>query len=468
VRVDDEALAAALREVLEPLGVAVEVATELAAFEEAFAAMSESLGANPDGTPPAPFSWDVDAALLPPLFKAASAYERLAPWRYMPDHPPLAVALGEDGPESGVETLYASILGGAGEVFGASFYYNPEGLRMHMREGAALMADDPRVDTMLEELRLSGAPMDDVPPEMLRTVVGGLLRQADLAGDGAEFPDLQDVDTMQEAQVDALVFSFDPQDELDSSYLEWLEEHGVRIGKRRQVPSFFRSLEGQEPRDLNDREVRALTLGIEAMNAFFTQQGNLLSSGLIQVEPVTLEAQLGSGGEQRTVAVTFPAPGFDWDDEEDLAPATPEQATTLYRFQVKLAWLKTTWRRIEMRGDQTLDDLHYAIQKAFGWDDDHLYAFFLSGRAWDSRTEYSSPMADGAEQYANDHRLAWLPLQPKQQFLYIFDFGDELRHLIKVEAITPGGVQEGVEYPRITERQGENVPQYPNLEDWEE
>ncbi len=49
-----------------------------------------------------------------------------------------------------------------------------------------------------------------------------------------------------------------------------------------------------------------------------------------------------------------------------------------YRFRVELEWREEVWRNIEIRGDQTLNDLHYAIQAAFNWDDDHLYAFFLS------------------------------------------------------------------------------------------
>jgi hypothetical protein len=49
--------------------------------------------------------------------------------------------------------------------------------------------------------------------------------------------------------------------------------------------------------------------------------------------------------------------------------------------------------------------------------------------------------------------------------MYIFDFGDELRHTVTLEAITPGGVTPGATYPRITETHGENVPQYANAED---
>jgi len=41
------------------------------------------------------------------------------------------------------------------------------------------------------------------------------------------------------------------------------------------------------------------------------------------------------------------------------------------------------WRKIEMRADQTLEELHLAIQNAYDWDADHLYSFFMSGiGAW--------------------------------------------------------------------------------------
>jgi hypothetical protein len=146
-------------------------------------------------------------------------------------------------------------------------------------------------------------------------------------------------------------------------------------------------------------------------------------------------------------------------DEPD-EPASEAAQTTLYRFQVKLEWMKTVWRRIDMRGDQTLHDLHLAIQEAFDWDDDHLYAFFLSGTAWDKQTAYESPFGEG-ERSAAKYRLEHLSLEPGQQIAYIFDFGDELEHRVKLEAVIPGGTQPDVEYPQITERHGNAPPQYP-------
>jgi len=150
-------------------------------------------------------------------------------------------------------------------------------------------------------------------------------------------------------------------------------------------------------------------------------------------------------------------------EDSDLPPASPAAATTLYRFKVALDWNKTTWRRIEMRGDQTLDDLHGAIQRAFDWDNDHLYAFFLSGKAWDQGSEYQSLYGEEGRSAAA-YRPEGLPLRPKQKIMYVFDFGDDLRHVVTLEAIVPGGIQAGATYPRITKQQGPNEPQYPALD----
>lgn len=63
-------------------------------------------------------------------------------------------------------------------------------------------------------------------------------------------------------------------------------------------------------------------------------------------------------------------------------------------FHVSLPGTGRTWRKLELRADQTLEDLHFAIQNAFAWDADHMYSFFMSGKAWDTATEYAGPDVD--------------------------------------------------------------------------
>lgn len=60
-----------------------------------------------------------------------------------------------------------------------------------------------------------------------------------------------------------------------------------------------------------------------------------------------------------------------------------------YTFHVSIPGTGRVWRKIEMVGDDTLEDLHWAIQNAFHFEGDHLYSFFMSGKAWDRSTEYT-------------------------------------------------------------------------------
>jgi len=69
-----------------------------------------------------------------------------------------------------------------------------------------------------------------------------------------------------------------------------------------------------------------------------------------------------------------------------------------YTFQVSLPSYRC-WRKIEIKSDQTLEMLHNEIQSAFDFDNDHLYSFFLSNKAWDKKTEYSLP--EGVSPYGD-------------------------------------------------------------------
>ncbi len=59
----------------------------------------------------------------------------------------------------------------------------------------------------------------------------------------------------------------------------------------------------------------------------------------------------------------------------------PQEAAEIYQIHV---WIRQItpmiWRRLLLRSDSTLADLHYAIQIAFGWTDFHLHRFHLHGK----------------------------------------------------------------------------------------
>lgn len=456
ITVNDADMAEAALALFAPLNIPVEYDAPAPAFDRAYASLAKYMGARPDGAPPEPFAWEIAPALLPPLYKAASGYVQRAPWRYLPDHPAIALALGEHGPEPGVEMLYACILGGAGMVIGVAFYYSLDGVHAAMETGAQVGVEDEEVDEAIAQLRQSGAPIGDMPADMLREMV-----RISLAED-ADADEDEDEEDGPLAFGDSMVVFFDPAAEGDPTYLDWLKERGITYSGRRLAPSFFRVMEGGETRDLIDREVTALTLALAALNQFLTHYEPVLVGPFLPDDPLRYQARVGTGRDKRAVDMHFPPPGEGWGEDEEtdepLAPASPTGATTLYRFQVKLAWKKSVWRRIELRGDQTLHDLHRMMQFAFDLGDDHLYAFYLSGKAWDSLTEYGSPLSDSRN--AARYRLESLPIAMGQRFLYIFDFGDDIRFQITLEAIIPSGVVSAERYPQITAERGTFSPQY--------
>jgi hypothetical protein len=73
-----------------------------------------------------------------------------------------------------------------------------------------------------------------------------------------------------------------------------------------------------------------------------------------------------------------------------------------YTFHVSIPGMGRLWRKLELRGDQMLSDLHLAIQDAFNFDNDHLYSFFMSGKAWDRSTEYALPEGVGPYELPED------------------------------------------------------------------
>lgn len=135
------------------------------------------------------------------------------------------------------------------------------------------------------------------------------------------------------------------------------------------------------------------------------------------------------------------------------------------RIKVRLEWDRKVWRVIEVADGQTLEDLHDAIQAAFHWDDDHLYAFSFDGDTRDGLTEVQTPGTPTPPPSADELTLGDLELQRGQRFLYVFDFGDNLRHELEVLDVFPAPTADATNLPRIVETHGEAPPQYDTWDD---
>jgi hypothetical protein len=121
-------------------------------------------------------------------------------------------------------------------------------------------------------------------------------------------------------------------------------------------------------------------------------------------------------------------------------------------------------RVIEIRGDQTLEQLHHAILKAYDRWDDHMYEFQFGKRPFDpDGPNYGVPSPGHSKKADGDARATKmddLDLKQDRVFGYWFDFGDDWFHQVQVDRIEQAIPT--VTYPRVIRRVGKSPPQYCN------
>jgi Plasmid pRiA4b ORF-3-like protein len=113
-----------------------------------------------------------------------------------------------------------------------------------------------------------------------------------------------------------------------------------------------------------------------------------------------------------------------------------------YRLRIDLAGSKPPlWRRLELASDLFLNQIHQAIQVAFGWTDSHLHEFSSGPSRRSPETErYLCPFQ--VEEHdpgvpEEDVRLDEVLVHAGDTLFYDYDFGDGWQHIIKLEAVVP-------------------------------
>lgn len=105
-----------------------------------------------------------------------------------------------------------------------------------------------------------------------------------------------------------------------------------------------------------------------------------------------------------------------------------------YQFRVYLREISPMiWRRLLVRSDSTIADLHYALQIAMGWDDYHLNQFLIHGKRYGVYQPGGMTFSDRASQVL----LSDFLFRPGERFLYEYDFGDGWQHEIRLEKKQP-------------------------------
>ena len=101
------------------------------------------------------------------------------------------------------------------------------------------------------------------------------------------------------------------------------------------------------------------------------------------------------------------------------------------------------WRQVDVALSSTLLALHDFIQFAFRWTDSHLFEFEIGDRRY-GQPEYDR-YADERLYKAASIRLKTVVDRGVEQFLYVYDFGDNWRHDLFIEEVRDG--EPDVDYP---------------------
>jgi Plasmid pRiA4b ORF-3-like protein/LexA DNA binding domain len=123
---------------------------------------------------------------------------------------------------------------------------------------------------------------------------------------------------------------------------------------------------------------------------------------------------------------------------------------------------KRILRVIEIRGDQTLEQLHQSIFEAYDRQDQQPYEFQLGKRTFDpDGPNYRGPTSQSRGKGVGDAsktKLDDLNLKPERVFGYWFDFDNNWYHHVQIDRIEKSIPT--VTYPRLIKRVGKSPPQH--------
>lgn len=148
----------------------------------------------------------------------------------------------------------------------------------------------------------------------------------------------------------------------------------------------------------------------------------------------------------------------------------------IYQLKVSIIGIPKLYRVIEATANATFESLHEAIFEAFARYDPHLYSFFITKEDTQSiqtilnAPEITHPQnvedfmgAGPPKASAADTALQAAELAAKDVFHYLFDFGDEWWHRIRVAAILDSRTR--IKYVKLIDSQGIAPRQYPAYDD---
>jgi hypothetical protein len=111
-------------------------------------------------------------------------------------------------------------------------------------------------------------------------------------------------------------------------------------------------------------------------------------------------------------------------------PAMPN--TVVYQLKITLRGISPLiWRRLLVRAETSVAELHHILQLAMGWTNSHLHRVLIHGKEYGIAYEGGLGFDDDPQQV----RLGDFRWRLPERFLYEYDFRDHWQHDIRVEQI---------------------------------
>ncbi|MCH4551033.1 plasmid pRiA4b ORF-3 family protein [Aestuariibaculum lutulentum] len=123
----------------------------------------------------------------------------------------------------------------------------------------------------------------------------------------------------------------------------------------------------------------------------------------------------------------------------------------IYRFRVILDndLEEDVFRDLEIREDDTLEDLHNTITQSFGFDGNEMASFYLSDDEWNQGEEISlfDLSDDNSARLMNETSINDTVDQSRTKLIYVYDFLSMWTFFVELAEIVEES--EGVDYPNL-------------------
>lgn len=112
----------------------------------------------------------------------------------------------------------------------------------------------------------------------------------------------------------------------------------------------------------------------------------------------------------------------------------PKRTYEAAEHYVKLADIRPKiWRRIRVPVKANLSQLHDILQCLFEWNDSHLHAFFVGEQEYGDPDQMFDDFGEDRPKDETRAKLSDLFASGVKEFIYNYDFGDDWRHVIRLE-----------------------------------